>query len=327
MASLETAGPEHLTFLNDRKYLRQLLESSAGAAVIEKGLAGSSFAEGKVLLLVDDPDIAFTRAVELFAPPPVCYSAAISSQAAVSPDATVHPSAHVGPFCVVGQGAVVGERSVLVSGVFVGENATIGDDCIFYHGVVLREHCVVGNRVIIHPNAVIGADGFGFKMGRQGHSKLPQLGNVVVEDDVEIGACSCIDRARFASTVIGHGTKIDNMVQVAHNVRIGAHCLIASQVGIAGTVKVGDHVIMAGQSGIGDHVSVGDGVIMLARAGVAKNLPGGLMVSGMPASEHSEQLKHQVYVRRIPALETRLKALEERIKEIAARAEDDSQKG
>lgn len=326
LAPLGSASAEHLTFLNDRKYLRALLESKAGAAVIEKGLADSAFAAGKALLLADDPDTAFAQAVELFAPPPVSYPAGISEHAVVAPDATIAESAHVGPFCYVGSGAVIGERTVLVSGVYIGEHSSIGEDCLLYSGVVLREHCMLGNRVIVHPNAVIGSDGFGFKMGRDHHTKIPQRGNVVVGDDVEIGACACIDRARFASTVIGAGTKIDNLVQIAHNVRMGKHCLLAAQVGVAGTSEVGDHVIMAGQAGVADHITVGDGAILLARAGVGKNIPGGMMVSGLPANEHREQLRLQVYNRRVPGMEAKLKALEERVRELEAGTSDDKPK-
>ncbi|GAB4150455.1 MAG: UDP-3-O-(3-hydroxymyristoyl)glucosamine N-acyltransferase [Planctomycetota bacterium] len=323
VASLSDATSGTLSYLGDRKLLKALASSAAEAVVIERDLRDSSFAKGKHLLLVDDPNEAFITASALFAPPSPSYEPGRHPSAVVHEEARVHPSAHIGANCVVCKGASVGEGTVLVAGVFIGENAKVGANCLIYANAVVREYCVIGDRCILHPCAVIGADGFGFRTVNGRHRKIPQTGIVVLEDDVEVGACSCVDRARFARTVVGQGTKIDNLVQIAHNVSVGKHCLIASQVGIAGTSRLGDYVIFAGQSGMGDHLSVGKGTIVLARAGVTKDIPDGLIVSGFPAIEHSEELKRQVHARKIPGLDLRIKQLEERIRQLEAKTEND----
>ncbi|MFA4986389.1 MAG: UDP-3-O-(3-hydroxymyristoyl)glucosamine N-acyltransferase [Candidatus Brocadiia bacterium] len=321
-ASIEDAGPRDITFLVNRKYLRYLGSTKAGAVILDEALASSEFAQGKNLLLCTDPNAVFSRAVELFAPAPVSFAAGIHPSAAVSPDASVAASAHVGPLCIVESGAVVGERTVLVGAVYLGRNTSVGTDCMLHPGSVVNDRCVLGDRVVLQPNATIGSDGFGYSTVDGEHRKIPQLGNVVLESDVEVGACSCIDRARFASTVVGQGSKIDNLVQIAHNCRLGSHVIIAGQTGLSGSTRVGEYVIMAGQVGTNQHITIGERSVLLGRTGATKDIPPGLMVSGNPAMPHEEELRFNAQLRKVPALLAKVSELEERIRHLEAQIAD-----
>jgi len=324
VASLEDAGPSDVSFLADRKFLRHLKDTKAGAVVLHPSLADSSAAAGKNLLLADEPNPTFSRVAALFAPPPPTYEPGVHESAVVHPSAEVDPSAHVGPLCVVGEGARVGAGTVLTALVYLGPGVVVGGDCVLHPGVVVREHCRIGDRVVLHAGAVIGSDGFGYETVDGEHRKIPQTGNVVVEDDVEIGSCTCVDRARFASTVIGRGTKIDNLVQVAHNVVLGPGCLLAAQVGISGSGRFGKGVVAAGQVGVNPHVRVGDRAVLSGKSGITKDVPPGVIVSGFPPALHSEFLRREVAVKKLPALLDRVRELEERIAKLEGKHEDDS---
>ena len=320
VADLESAAAGELTFATDAKYAPVLAASKASAAIVP---AAFDLPESHpaAILRADNPNAAFTAACILFAPPAVEDPKGIHPLACVSPDATGSPDASVGPFAVVEAGAVVGEGTVLRAQSYVGHGAKIGRNCLLYPASVVREHCVLGDRVILQPGAIVGADGFGYVPDANGvRTKIPQTGIVVLEDDVELGAGACVDRARFGKTVVGHGTKIDNLVQIAHNCRIGHDSVLCAQVGLAGTTTLGHHVICAGQVGVAGHLSIGDGVIVGAQSGVAKSLPAGQMYLGSPAVPRLEFGRSLAHTASIPKLKEQLKALATRLSALESAA-------
>jgi UDP-3-O-[3-hydroxymyristoyl] glucosamine N-acyltransferase len=313
VADLESAGAGEITFVTSEKYAPALAASKASAAIVPSSLALPE-PHPAAILRADDPNAAFIAACILFAPPPVEDPKGVHPLACVSPEATVAPSASVGAFAVVEAGASVGEGTVVRAHAYVGHGAKIGRDCLLYPTSVVREHCVLGDRVILQPGAIVGADGFGYMPDANGvRTKIPQTGIVVLEDDVELGAGACVDRARFGKTVVGHGTKIDNLVQVAHNCRIGHDSVLCAQVGLAGTTTIGHHVICAGQVGVAGHLTIGDGVIVGAQSGVAKSLPAGQMYLGSPAVPRLEFGRSLAHTASIPKLKEQVKALAARI--------------
>ncbi|MBI4536879.1 MAG: UDP-3-O-(3-hydroxymyristoyl)glucosamine N-acyltransferase [candidate division NC10 bacterium] len=312
----EEAGPGDLTFVADARHLGALAGSSAGAVLMGEALPPVN----RPTLRAANPQLSFARALALLHPPAPVPSG-IHPTAVVAPDAVVEASASVGPLCVVETGAHVGAHSVLMALVYVGTGVRIGTACRIYPQVTLREGVEVGDRVILHSGAVIGADGFGYARDEARHVKIPQIGRVVLEDDVEVGANTAIDRATLAETRIGRGTKIDNLVQIGHNVSVGEDTIIVSQAGISGSARIGARVTLAGQVGIVDHVTVGDGAIVGAQAGVPKDVPAGAVVLGAPAIPHLEFKRQLAALARLPelrravrVLEARLQALEDRTK-------------
>ena len=313
VADLETAAAGDLTFVTDAKYAPALAQGKATAAIVPESLALPD-PHPAAILRAADPNAAFTAACALFAPPPVEQPQGIHPLAFVSPEADVSPEASVGPFAVVEAGATVGAGTAIRAQAYVGHGAKIGRDCLLYPASVVREHCVLGDRVILQPGAVVGADGFGYAADAAGvRTKIPQTGIVVLEDDVELGACACVDRARFGKTVVGHGTKIDNLVQVAHNCRIGSDSVLCAQVGLAGTTTLGSHVICAGQVGIAGHLSIGDWAVVGAQSGVAKSLPGAQMYLGSPAVPRLEFGRSLAHTASIPKMKEQIKALATRL--------------
>jgi UDP-3-O-[3-hydroxymyristoyl] glucosamine N-acyltransferase len=293
VAPLEAAGPAELSFFSNKKYRKAFEASRAGAVLVEPGTEAPA---GRTVIRAPNAYLAFARVSTLFHPARPAVPE-VAPGAFVHPSARVHPSAQVMPLASVGPRAEIGARTVLRPGVHVGEDARVGEDCILYENVVVREGCLVGNRVILQPGCVVGADGFGFAFDPEGegqgprHYKVPQAGNVVVEDDVEIGANSCVDRATLGTTRIGRGTKIDNLVQIAHNVEVGPLCLIVAQVGIAGSTKLGMGVVAGGQVGIIGHLDIGDGVRFAAQSGVMGDVPSGETYAGTPALPHAQWLR------------------------------------
>jgi UDP-3-O-[3-hydroxymyristoyl] glucosamine N-acyltransferase len=285
VAALEDATQAQVSFLANRKYRRAFEQSKAGAVVVEPEEA---IPEGRTVLRVRNAYLAFAKITTLFHPPREAVPE-VAPAAVVHPSARVHPAAQVMPLASVGPGARVGARTILHPGVQLGEGARIGEDCLLYPNVVVREGCVLGDRVIVQAGAIIGSDGFGFAFDPEGdgrgprHYKLPQVGIVVVEDDVEIGACTCIDRAAMGVTRIGRGTKIDNLVQIAHNVEVGPLSLLVSQVGISGSTRLGMGVVVGGQAGIVGHLTIGDGARIAAQSGVGSDLGAGEQVGGSPS--------------------------------------------
>jgi UDP-3-O-[3-hydroxymyristoyl] glucosamine N-acyltransferase len=303
--TLQKAGPGEITFLSNPHYRKDLAGTRAAAAIVAVEVPEAPVAQ----LVVADPYSAYARLMrELFTPER--RAAGVSPDARVDPSATVGAEADIGPFVTVGPGCVVGARATLHAGVHVGAGCAFGDDVTLHAGVIVREGCRFGDRVTIHAGAVIGADGFGYATAGGVHEKIPHVGTVVIEDDVEIGANVTIDRAVLGETVIGAGTKIDNHVQVAHNVRIGKGCLIAALVGVSGSSELGDYVVIGGQAGVAGHVRVGNATRIAARGGVTKDIPADETVSGFPAAPHREELRRQAALTRLPELRARVEALE-----------------
>lgn len=312
VADLRAAGAGQLSFAGSPRYLTELAASGAAAVIVPKGAAIAS--SKPALLRVANVDEAFAAACGLFAPPAVAPPRGVHPQALVSPQAQLGENVSVGAFAVVEAGAEIGAGATLYPQTYVGHEAKLGRDCRLYPFASVRERCVLGDRVILHNGAVIGSDGFGYAVDAQGvRTKIPQTGIVVLEDDVEIGANATVDRARFGETRVGKGTKVDNLVMIAHNCVIGEHSVLCSQVGLAGTTTLGKHVICAGQAGLAGHLTVGDGAVIGAQAGVPKDLPGGQMYLGAPAVPRLEFGKSLAHVAGIPKLKEKLKELEIRL--------------
>ena len=318
VAGLDTAGPGDITFLGQKR-LRDLLERSQAAAVV----AAPGVDCPVPALRAEDPQAVFVRVMALFSPPlEVQFPPGIHPTALLDRSASVGEQVAIGPYSVVGAGSRIGDGTALGPHVVIGQDVEIGRDCRFYAQVSIREGCVLGNGVILHSGVVIGSDGFGFLAGAEGRTKIPQIGRVVLEDGVEIGANSCVDRATSGETVIGAGTKIDNLVQIAHNVAIGPHCVISAQTGIAGSCQIGSRVAMGGQVGIGDHRQVGDGAQLAAKSGVHRDVPAGRTVFGYPAFERREAFRMVANVRKLPELLARLHRLEEALSPADSDGED-----
>ena len=322
VGGLDDAGPGAVSFLGNPRYRDRVLPSKAAVVLVPEAFTEAPPA-GRAWVVCADPSAAFTKVVTAFAPPPPTYAVGIHERAVVSATATVAASAHVGPCAVVEAGAVIGERCVIGAGCYVGHEARLGDDCFLYPHVTLRERCRLGRRVILHSGVVIGADGFGYDSGPTGHTKIPQVGIVQIDDDVEIGALAAVDRARFGRTWIQRGTKIDNLVQVAHNVVIGPHCIVVSQAGIAGSTHLGQGVILAAQAGLVGHIHIGDGAVVMAQAGVSKDVPPKGAVFGSPAVDRHDYAREQMMIKRLPRLLQNLKDLEAQVRELQQRLEDE----
>jgi UDP-3-O-[3-hydroxymyristoyl] glucosamine N-acyltransferase len=293
--AIEEAGPGQVAFLSNPKYLKQIETTRASAVIVSPQITS-----GRVTLLkTSDPYYSFRQAVVAL------------HGFRKHPHQGVHPAAQVDPTATIGQGTVV------YPGVFVGPRAKIGSDCILYPNVVVYDDSVIGDRVIIHGGAVIGVDGFGFATHKGEHHKIPQVGNVVIEDDVEIGSNAAIERAALGSTFIGKGTKIDNLVVVGHGTKIGPHGLLVAQTGIAGSVNVGHHVTMGGQVGVAGHLKIGDNVTIAAKAGVMSDIADQTIVMGMPAMPASHARRVYMLFTQLPELVERIKQLEQQIEELA----------
>ncbi len=310
IASLEFARPGDLSFLGNPKYRAQVPASQATALLLPLDYAGEPGPD-QVFLYVENPSAALARLCARIEqtlwpkPPPGIHPSAV-----IAAGAKVDASAHVGPLCVVEDGASIGPRTVLQASVFVGREAAVGADCFLMPGVIVAASCVLGQRVRLQPGVVIGADGFGYEFVRGRHEKVPQVGTVVIGDDVEIGANSTLDRARFSRTTVGEGTKIDNLVQVAHNVVIGKHCILCSQVGISGSTTLEDYVVLGGQTGVGGHITLGKGTKAGGQTGIAFNTDPGSYLNGTPAIPYMVERRLQILHQRLPDLFKRVEALE-----------------
>ncbi len=323
VAPLEEAGPAQVSFFSNKKYRRAFEASRAGAVVVEPD---ADVAADRTVLKVRNAYLAFAKISTLFHPPREPLPE-VSPAAAVHPGARVHPSAQVMPLASVGPNAEVGARTIVFPGVHIGEDARVGEDCVLYQNVVIRERCVVGNRVILQPGCVIGADGFGFAFDPDGeghgprHFKVPQVGNVVIEDDVEIGANTTVDRATLGTTRVGRGAKIDNLVMIAHNVQVGPLSILASQVGISGSTKLGMGVVAWGQVGIVGHLTIGDRATLMAQAGVAHDVEPGARVAGSPATPDVQWARNSAVFNRLTEMRRELRDLRSQVEQLRAERE------
>ncbi|CCH47441.1 UDP-3-O-(3-hydroxymyristoyl)glucosamine N-acyltransferase [Pseudodesulfovibrio piezophilus] len=310
--TLEKAGPDELSFLVNPKYAPQMEKTRAGCVLT----SGSYVGKTERTLLSSNVYMDLARVVDLFAEVQGCFEG-VSELAYIHPDATVDESVTVYPFVFVGAQAHIGAGTVLFSGSYVGEKTVIGCDCIVYPNAVVMGGLELGDNVILQPGAVLGGDGYGFAQTAAGHMKIPQIGNVVVEDNVEIGSNSAIDRAALDTTRIGMGTKIDNLVQVGHNVEIGQHCLVIGQVGIGGSTKIGNGVVLAGQVGVADNAQIGDGAMVGAQSGVSGNVEPGSKLAGSPVMPAGTFLKAAgVCLPKLPELFKRVKKLEKELESL-----------
>jgi UDP-3-O-[3-hydroxymyristoyl] glucosamine N-acyltransferase len=299
VAALTDASGEQLTFLSNPKYAAQLAETKAGAVLVPKNLEGNE----DRWIRVDDPYFALARIMtRWFAARPLPKG--VSPKASIATSAKLGTNVVVGPFATIGENVVVGNNVVIFQGVSIEADTNIGDDCIIYPNVVIYDGTRIGCRCIIHAGVVIGSDGYGFALKEGKHHKIPQIGIVRIEDDVEIGAGTTIDRAALGETVIGEGTKIDNLVQIGHNVKIGKHCLLVSQVGIAGSTELGDYVSVAGQSGFSGHLKIGHRVQVAAKSAVLENVPDDTKVMGSPAMPFKEFARRQATLKRLAKKKT-----------------------
>lgn len=312
VAGIREARRGDITFVANPRY-EAFLATTAASAVI----ACPDVASAKPAIRIADPYFAYLKVLNLFAEDAaVRYPRGVHETAVVDPSARLGEDVSVGPFCQIGADVEVGDHCTILCGTFIGTQTTIGDDCLIYPNVTVRERCTVGNRVILQPGAVIGADGFGFAKNGETHHKIPQIGRVILEDDVEIGANSCVDRATTGETRVRKGTKVDNLVQIAHNVLIGEDCVIAAQAGISGSTELGRGVVLAGQAGLVGHITLGDGAVVGAQGGVTKSVPPHTTVSGYPAREHSKARKLWAFTSRLPDLYDRVRALETELEKL-----------
>jgi len=312
VCGIKEAKEGDITFVANSRYLSLMNETRASAIITSKDVKKAP----KPIIRTEDPSIAFAKMVSLMAPNEVKKPKGIHPTAVIGEKVKIGRNVAIQAYAVIEDNVEIKDNTILCAGVFVGHHTKIGKDCMVYPYVIIRERVSIGNRVIIHSGTVIGSDGFGFSTVKGVHHRIPQIGSVIIEDDVEIGANVTIDRARFDKTLIKKGTKIDNLVQIAHNVVIGEHSIIVAQSGISGSTTVGNNVTLAGQAGIIGHVSIGDNVIIAARAGVTKSIPSNACVSGFPAKPHSIAKRINACVQNLPDLHKRIKALEEEIKRL-----------
>lgn len=272
----------------------------------------------KPAIKVLDPRASFATLLQMFTPK-IEIPVGISSKAHIGKDVKISDDARIMPFAVIDDGAQIESGAIIYPHVYIGQHAVIGADTVIYSNVTVREFCKIGKRCVIHSSAVIGSDGFGFTTAKGIHTKVPQVGNVIVEDDVEIGAHVGIDRAALGSTIIGHGTKIDNLVHIAHNCKIGANCLIVAQTGISGSTTVGDNVTFGGQVGTVGHIHIGGNSVYAARSGISKNMPENFFGAGFPIQTHNEWLRHQAALKKVPELLEKIRKLEREIETLTKR--------
>ena len=312
---LRSAQPDQISFFANAKY-EPLARASRAAAILVSPRDSAKFSFTRIE--VESPSLAFGKISGLFAAPPIRDEPGIHPTAVIAPDAVVGEGACIQAHAVISSGVRIGARTVIGANCFIGEQSTIGDDTRLYPLVTIRERSVLGSRIIIHSGAVIGADGFGYDFDHQKgrHVKIVHTGYVQIDDDAEVGANTTIDRGRFGKTHIGEGVKIDNLVQIAHNVIVGPHSIIVSQTGVSGSTALGRYVTLAGQVGVAGHLSIGDRAVLTAQSGVNKDVPAGTILSGHHALPMRESLKLEALTRRLPEIVERLKALEDKLRSL-----------
>ncbi|MFH1413828.1 MAG: UDP-3-O-(3-hydroxymyristoyl)glucosamine N-acyltransferase [Candidatus Omnitrophota bacterium] len=312
VSGIKEARKGEITFVANPKYFSLMEKTHASAIVTPMEIENAS----KPIIRTENPSLAFTKIISSFMPCGVIHPKGIHSTALIGKDAVIGKNVAIGPYAVIEDDVTIQDNSIIYSGCYVGHHTNVGSDSLIYSNVSIREYTAIGKRVIIHSGTVIGSDGFGFATIKGGHHKIPQVGIVEIGDDVEIGANVTIDRARFDKTIIGCGCKIDNLVQIAHNVAIGENSIIVAQVGISGSTTIGKNVILAGQAGLVGHITVGDGAVVGAQGGVTKSIPPKTFVSGYPARPHDEAMRVYACAQHLPELLETVKKLEKKIAEL-----------
>jgi len=318
VASLKEAGGGDISFLANRKYNAQAQKTKASAII-----AGEDFTEkpndSQAFIICKNPNTAFSKVIGLFAPPPIKFPPSIDPKSSVAKSAKIGKDVHIGPCAVIDEEAEIGDGSVICAGTYVGHYTRIGSKCLIYPNVSIRERCIIGSRVIIHSGTVIGSDGFGFEAGPAGIQKIPQVGIVQIDDDVEIGGNCTIDRARFGRTWLKRGVKLDNQVHLAHNVVVGEFSMLIGQSGVAGSTEIGRGAIIAAQAGINGHITIGDGARIAGTAGVLKDVAPGESVSGTPAESPRDFLERLAVPRKVHKMQQAIKDIETKLNNLEKR--------
>jgi UDP-3-O-[3-hydroxymyristoyl] glucosamine N-acyltransferase len=309
---LAEAGESHITFAVE-PYLDKLPLVHAGAVIVKNPVEAGD----NTLIIVDNPRIAFSKLLELFHPHHI-EREEIHPTAVIGKNVVLGRHAAIMAYVVIGDNVTIGDHAVIYPYTFIGNNVTIGCNSVIYPGVVIHESCVLGDRVVLQAHAIIGGEGFGFATKDGKHTRIPQVGNAVIGDDVEVGSGTTIDNATLGSTTVKRGTKIDNLVHIAHNVEIGEDCFVIAQTGIAGSTKVGNHVIFAGQTGCTGHVTIGDGAVFAGKSGIIGNVPDRAVYAGSPARPHRAWLREEALIGRLPEMHKKIKELEKKIKKLEA---------
>lgn len=317
VCGIKEAREGDLTFIANPKYINLMNHTRASAIIVSSDIKTNT---SKPLIRTENPSLAFAKIVSLLAPNELIKPEGIHSTAVIGKNVKLGERVAIQPYVVIADNVEIGDDTVLYAGVYIGHHTRIGSNCLIYPHVSIRERITIGSRVIIHSGTVIGSDGFGFATVKGVHHRIPQIGTVAIEDDVEIGANVTIDRARFDKTWIKRGTKIDNLVQIAHNVVIGEDTIVVAQTGVSGSTTVGNNVILAGQSGVIGHIEIGDNSIVAARAGVTKSVPANACVSGYPAKPHQKAKRINACVQKLPELFRVVKELEKKIEELEKRS-------
>jgi len=318
-STLGRAGKGDISFLANRKYERQLRTTKASAVIVGKETANTSVP----LLVAEDPYYAFMQIMVLLHGHRKHKKVGISPRASISDIAKIGADCHIHDFVTIADEAKLGDGCIIYPSVYIGQGVQIGNDSIIYANVTIYDGCKIGNRVIVNANSTIGEDGFGYASHKGIHHKIPQIGTVVIEDDVEIGACCGIERGTLGDTVIGQGSKLGDLVTVGHGTKIGAHCLLVAQVGIAGSTTLGHHCVVGGQVGIVGHITIGNNVTIAAQAGVINNIPDGKVVLGAPAVEANQGRRAYSMIQYLPEMRQNIRKLENQIEEIASSIEFD----
>jgi len=318
VSGIKEAGEGDITFVANPKYFPLMEKTGASAIITSRDVKDSP----KPIIRTDNPSLAFAKVVSFTEPGELKHPKGIHPTAILGKDVSIGRDVAIGPYVVVEDSVSIGDKAIIYSGSFVGHHTKIGSDTLIYANVSIRERITIGNRVIIHSGTVIGSDGFGFATIEGLHHKIPQVGTVQIGDDVEIGANVTIDRARFEKTIIGSGTKIDNLVQIAHNVVIGNNSIVVAQVGISGSTTVGSNVVLAGQVGLVGHINIGDNVIVMAQSGVSKSIPSGTVAWGYPAKPVSHAKRVNACVQNLPRLYETVTELKKKIEELEARLKE-----
>ncbi len=312
VSGLEEAGCGEITFIDNPKFKDEAKKTKASCIIASFDVEGID----KPVIKCKNPSLAVTKIIETLFPHKINHPRGISKSASIGKNVKIGKGAAVGTNAVIGDNVSIGEGSIIYPLAYIGFGVKIGKNTVIYPNVTIRERISVGDNVIIHAGAAIGADGFGFIRDGAALRKIPQMGSVEIQDDVEIGACVTIDRARFGKTIIGKGTKIDNLVQIAHNVKTGENCIIVAQAGISGSVNMGNNVVLGGQAGITDHVEIGDNVMVAAKGGITKSVPPNTIMSGIPARPHHLMKRLVAYIDNLPKLAKRLDEIENKLKSL-----------